>query len=161
MKNLLPDQDWINKNIVSKGKGHQETIGRFYGVAHSADDKSAKLPDGTESVVIAMNGFFNAESYITGEISECSTAYLARAYAEKVKFIFQTDPTIKLVEIDCDVALEATGKPIAYEWVIKAYIEGQEMAVMKRLRKSRGRPENAAKLLPPKNLQLTGGTKSV
>jgi hypothetical protein len=45
-----------------------------------------------------------------------------------------------MVEIDCDIGVEATGKVIPYEWVVVAFREGEEMAVLKKMRASRQRP---------------------
>lgn len=160
LKQLLPDRDWINKNVVAHGQGTKATIGRVWGIASGSVDKMNQLPDGTMSASIAINGAFQTESYVTGEISEASTAYLPMAYAEKLKTLFLSDKSIQVIEVDCDVGLEATGKTIPYEWVITAFREGEEMAVMKRLRNSRKPP--ASLLVGPKGeqLQLTGPAKT-
>ncbi len=171
LKHLIPHQDWINTNIVAKGKGTKALIGRVFGVCMETIDKKNTLPDGTIGESVAMKGAFQAESYLTGEISEATVVYLPMAYTEKVKAIFVSDEAdakkaaeqgrsherIQVIEVDCDVGIEATGKTIPYEWVVIAYREGEQMAALKRLRSSRGRPADAPKLLPKSSqAALTG-----
>jgi len=149
LKQFIPNPDWINVNIVAKGKGTQVTVGRVYGTCLGYEDKVNTLPDGSPSQSVALKGIFQAESYLTGELSEFTVAYLPAAYSEKVKAVFVSDQSIKLVELDCDIGLEATGKTIPYEWVVTAYIEGQEMARLKALRNRRARPATAPALAAP------------
>lgn len=146
LKQLLPDHDWINKNIVAHGKGSRGLVGRIYGMATSAVRKTNTLPDGSLTESISVNGVFSAESYLTGEISEASNVYFPMAYAEKLEALFISQPDIKVIEVDTDIGLEATGKTIPYEWVIVTYREGEEMAVLKRLKNSRKRPEQLLRL---------------
>lgn len=149
LKQFVPSPDWINTNIVAHGKGTKAILGRVFGVCTGYSMKNNVLPDGTPSSSIVLQGMFQAESYMTGELSEATTVYLPAAYAEKVKTAFDADPNIKVVELDCDIGLEATGKTIPYEWVVVAFREGEEMAVLKRLRGSRGRPADAVALAAP------------
>lgn len=143
LKQMIPNPDWINTNIVAKGKGTRVTVGRIFGVAMGYEDKVNTLPNGELSESIVLKGVFQSESYLTGELSEASNVYFPMAYAEKVKALFLANPDIKIIEVDTDIGLEATGKTIPYEWVISAFIEGEEMAVLKRLRTSRQRPATA------------------
>lgn len=157
LKQFVPSPDWINKNIVAGGKGTRKTLGRIFGVATGSEMRNATLPSGEVTQNIAITGLFNTESYVTGELGEGTVAFFPRAYAEKIHATFQSDPNIKVIELDCDVGLEATGKTIPYEWVIVAYLAGEEMAVLKRLRQSRGRPKDAPALpAPAAQKQLTG-----
>ena len=41
LKHLIPHQDWINTNIVAKGKGTKALIGRVFGVC-MGDDRQEK-----------------------------------------------------------------------------------------------------------------------
>jgi hypothetical protein len=150
-KLFLPNKDWIMQNVVAKGTGSRAVIGRIYGQCFETKDKAGTLPNGQPSVTIALVGAFEAISYITGEVMSVSNAYMPMAFAEKVKAAF-ADETIKLVEVDCDIGLEATGKAIPYEWVTTAFIEGKEMAALRRMRTSRPRP--AKLLLAPGESQL-------
>lgn len=158
MKNLIPDRDWINKNVVAGGKGTRATVGRIFGVATGSVRRTNDVA-GTPVESIAVGGMFNAESYVTGELSEGTSCYFPMAYAEKIEALFKADATIKVIEVDCDVGLEATGKTIPYEWVIVAYREGQEMAVLKRLRAARQRPANLLISAAGQPLQLTAPAK--
>jgi len=148
-KHFIPNADWINVNIVAKGKGTKATLGRVFGVCTGFEIKNNTLPDGSPSSSVALKGMFNTENYMDGELSECTVTYLPASYSEKVMAMFQADDSLKVVEVDVDVGLEATGKTIPYEWVIIAYREGEEMAVLKRLRNSRGRPKDVPALAAP------------
>ena len=153
LKQFLPGEgiDWINKNIVANGKGTRATFGRVFGICNGYEIKHSTLPDGTPSQSIALKGAFQTENYMTGELGEGTMAFLPAAYGEKVKAIFDANERrdadgkvigndIRVVEIDVDVGVEATGKTIPYEWVIVAFREGEEMAVLKKMRQSRARP---------------------
>ena len=141
-KLFIPSADWINTEVVSQGKGTRATLGRVYGSAFETIRKSQTLPNGAQSETIAIKGIFQAEDYRTGEISEASMLYLPMSYAEKLEGVFKALPDAKMIEVDCDIGIEATGKPIPYEWVITAFREGAEMEIIKRLRNSRARPTN-------------------
>lgn len=150
LKHFIPNADWINQNIVSKGAGTKAIIGRVFGVCFETMVTKTTQKDGRVSESVALKGAFQAEDYKTGEISEATTVYLPMAYAEKVAFMFKADPDLKAVEVDVDIGLEATGKTIPYEWVVIAYREGEAMAVLKRLRASRGRPTQLLLTAAPK-----------
>lgn len=141
LKQFLPNPDWINVNIVAKGKGTRAVVGRVFGIATGVERKVNTLPDGTPSESIVLKGTFQADGYVTGETGESSNVYLPMAYAEQVATIF-AQGEVNTVEIDCDIGIEATGKTIPYEWVVIAFREGEQMDVLKRLRNSRGRPTN-------------------
>jgi hypothetical protein len=153
LKQFLPGEgiDWINKNIVAAGKGTQAIMGRVFGICSGYTVKTNTLPDGTPSQSIVLGGAFQTENYMTGELGEGTQLYLPAAYSEKVKAIFDTGAvmdeagreirnSVRMVEIDCDIGVEATGKVIPYEWVVVAFREGEEMAVLKKMRASRQRP---------------------
>lgn len=140
-KQLVPSIDWIMKNIVGGGKGTRATVGRIFGVVSSAQRKTNEF-QGQMIDSIVCNGMFNAESFLTGELSQGSSVYLPMAYAEQIITAFATDKTITAIQIDCDIGLEATGKAIPYEWVTTAFLEGKEMAILKRMRAARARPTN-------------------
>ncbi len=153
LKQMLPGDgvDWINKNVVAAGKGTRATFGRIYGQCNGYSIKHNTLPDGTPSSSIVLSGDFETENYMTGEIGSGTQAFIPAAYAEKVKAVFDSNAIlnekgeeignrIRTVEVDIDVGVEATGKTIPYEWVVTAFKEGAEMAVLKNLRRSRVRP---------------------
>jgi hypothetical protein len=145
-KHLIPSTDWIMTEVVSKGKGTKVIIGRVYGVATGAEQKENEF-GGKILTSVVLQGSFEAESYVTGEITYTSSVYPPGAYADIVMAMFAADSALKNVEIDYDVCLEATGKPIPYEFFAEAYNDGREMAILKRLRLSRARPATAPALL--------------
>ncbi len=149
LKQFIPNPDWINMNIVAKGKGTQVTVGRIFGFVTSCSRKQNTLPDGSPSESIVCGGILQSENYLDGEIAEASTVYLPMAYAEKIESTFKMFPNLRTIEIDCDIGIEATGKTIPYEWVVTAFREGQEMDVLKRLKSSRARPAGAPALAAP------------
>lgn len=153
LKHFLPPEgiDWINKNIVAGGKGTRATLGRLFGICTGYEERVNTMPDGSLSPSIALRGAFQTESYITGELGEGTLAFLPAAYSEKIKAIFEANERrdsdgkvigndVRMIEVDVDCGLEATGKTIPYEWVIVAYREGEEMAVLRNMRRSRARP---------------------
>lgn len=152
LKQFLPDPNWIMTNVVVGGKGTRATIGRIFGIITGYETKWNNIPGQDQPVEsIALRGMLQTENYITGELGEGTMVYLPAAYSEKVRAILAQGERkneagevvgndVKAVEIDCDVGVEATGKTIPYEWVIVAFREGEEMAVLKRLRNTRARP---------------------
>jgi hypothetical protein len=153
LKQFIPGEniDWIMKNVVAGGAKTRATLGRVFGICTGYELKHGTLPDGTPSTSIALKGAFQTESYVDGEVGECTLAFLPAAYGEKLKAIFDANAltnsagdvignNVKMIEVDVDVGVEATGKTIPYEWVITAFREGAEMAVLKRMRQSRARP---------------------
>lgn len=157
LKHFIPNPDWINKNIVANGKGTKAVLGRIFGVCTSTERKTNTLPDGSQSESVVAHGAFEMENYLTGELGSASSVYFPMSYATQIETVFKASPETQVVEVDCDVGLEATGKTIPYEWVVIAYREGEEMATLKRLRSARGRPANAAPrlLAPAAPAQLT------
>lgn len=136
------DGDWINKNIVAKGKGTQAIVGRIYGVCMGTEKKSNVLPDGGMSESIVLFGQFEYESAVTGEVGQASSCYLPMAYAQQVATVFASQPETKALEVDVDIGLEATGKTIPYEWLVINH-SGVEASLLTKLR-SRRRPGQKA-----------------
>lgn len=148
MKQLLPELDWINKNVIAVGTGHKVIIGRVYGLVTGTEEKLGQLPNGEASVSFVLKGVFESEAYLTGELSDFGAVFFPSAFSEKLHNMFKADEHLKTVEIDCDVGLEATGKTIPYTWVIVQHVEGQAFEPLKRLRSSRAKPSNAVARLP-------------
>lgn len=152
-KQFLPGDgvDWIMKNVVAQGKGTRANLGRIFGISTGYEERTNTLPDGKVVTSIALKGAFQTEGYLTGELGEGTLAFLPAAYSEKVKAIFDANAirdqegnvvgnNVRMVEVDVDVGVEATGKGIPYEWVITAFREGEEMATLRKMRQSRKRP---------------------
>jgi hypothetical protein len=134
--------DWINKNIVAKGKGASQIVGRVFGVCTGTEVKNNVLPDGSLSRSIVLFGQFEYESTVTGEVGQASSAFLPMAYADGLAAAFASDPTIKMIEVDLDIGLEATGKTIPYEWLVINHAGG-EASLLQKLRSRRKVGERA------------------
>lgn len=136
MKNFLPDPDWINKNVVAGGKGTHKKVGRIIGFAIGATKRINDI-GGKPTESISLNGKFEVENYLSGEISQPSVIYTPMAFSEQVQVALLSDG-VQLVQIDVDVGVEATGKTIPYEWTITSFLEAQDSQAMLQLRHRRG-----------------------
>lgn len=136
MKNLLDNPDFINTHVVAKGKGTKVVVGRVWGFANGYERKLNEF-QGRMLESIVLKGVFQAESTVTGELSEFTSVYMPSAYAEKLAALLEADKSIRMIEVDCDIGLEATGKTIPYEWVCIAFREGEEMQPLRKLRAGR------------------------
>ena len=156
MKEFIPapGPDWINKNVVAHGKGTKVMLGRVFGFITGVGEKKGTLPNGEASVSIVCNGSFETENYVDGEVSQASSVYYPSSFSEQIKAMFAADPDLKVVEVDTDIGVEATGKSIPYTWVVVNHIEGAAVTPLKRLKAARGRPDNVPKLAAPKAAQL-------
>lgn len=158
LKEFVPNQDFINKEVVAKGKGYQVILGRIFGFVTGIADKENTLPNGEKAKSIVCNGQFETENYLTGEVSAASSVYFPSSFSEAIKAMFAADDALKVVEVDTDIGLEATGKTIAYTWVVINHISGEAQTPLKVLRGKRSRPDNAPKLAAPAaQKQLTAG----
>ncbi len=98
---------------------------------------------------------FEAFHALTGEISEANVAYLPDSVGERMKAMFANDPELKAVQIDMDIAVEATGKTIPYTWAVTNYVKDDAANPLKALRANRAQPlltspQEQAKLTAPK-----------
>lgn len=145
LRQLLPDENWIMREVVSKGKGTKVWIGRIVGQVTATAKKNNALPDGSFKESTSCSGTFESESYLTGEIVTTGVVYFPQFYAEAVALELAKEG-VQALEVDIDIGLEATGRSIPYAWTVKAYIEGEQMDVIKRIKSARGLPADAAKL---------------
>lgn len=150
LKEFIPNADFIAKEVVGKGKGTIVMLGRVLGFVTSTADKENTLPNGEKSASVVCSGQFETENYMTGEISAASSVYFPSSFSEAIKAMFAADPELKVVEVDTDIGLEATGKTIPYTWVVVNHIQGEAQTPLKKLRSSRGRPSNVPALAAPK-----------
>lgn len=140
MPQFIPSADWVNQNVVAKGKGTKVTVGRLYGIVTGTKEKLNKLPSGEEKTSIALLGMFEAVNLHDGEVSNANVAYLPDTVGETMKAMFAADPDLKTVQIDMDVALEATGKMIPYTWAITNYVKDESANPLAALRNNRVTP---------------------
>jgi hypothetical protein len=150
LKEFIPTADFINVQVVAKGKGTKVMLGRIYGFVTGVMDKTNTLPNGEKAASVVCNGQFETENYLTGEISAASSVYFPSSFSETIKAMFAADPDLKMIEVDTDVGLEATGKTIPYTWVVINYVEGEAVTPLKKLRAARVRPDNVPALAAPK-----------
>lgn len=144
LKEFIPSQDFINTQVVAKGKGTKVLLGRIFGFVTGVSEKTNTLPNGEKATSIVVHGQFESESYLTGEISGASTVYFPSSFAEAIKTQFAMDENLKVVQVDTDIGVEATGKPIPYTWVVVNHIEGTDQTPLRKLRAGRPRPALAA-----------------
>lgn len=149
MPRLLIDQEWINKNVVSQGKGTKIIAGRMFGMCTKTEEKTNRLPNGEQSISIVMTGMFRIENGITGEVSDVTQAYLPMAFAEQVAQAFAVGgQEVKAVEVDVDIGCEATGKTIPYEWLVISHLDGVASNFLNRMRERRPRAATMGKVVP-------------
>jgi hypothetical protein len=128
LKNFV-DRDWIMKNVVAKGKDEKTgkyarvPVGRVYGIVSSTSLKKGTLPDGSVSESVVLNGIFETESLVDGEVSAPTSLYLPNAFSRQIEAVFAADKTVNAVKIDVDIDVEATGKGIPYTWVVVNHID--------------------------------------
>ena len=128
-------QEWILQNCVVRGKGSRSAVARIIGAAIGWETKITEF-QGERLESIALSGTFEGTSYVTGEIIQATMVYLPMAYARQVAMAF-SDETVKLVELDLDIGVEATGKSIPYEWTCTSFVSGTESNILTRLRNRR------------------------
>lgn len=158
MREFIPSQDWVNKEVIAKGKGTVAVLGRVFGFVTGVTEKAGKLPNGEPSVSIIANGQFETENYLTGEVSQASAVYFPAAFSESLKAQFAADKAVEVIQVDTDIGLEATGKTIPYSWYVCNHVEGVEQTPLRALRGKRGRPANVPALAAPAApKQLTAG----
>ena len=158
MKEFIPHPEFIAKEVVGKGKGTLVMLGRVYGFVTGVSEKTNTLPNGDKATSVVCNGQFETESYLTGEVSAATSVYFPSSFSEAIKAMFAADADLKVVEVDTDIGVEATGKTIPYTWAVVNHIEGAAVTPLKVLKGKRGRPANAPALaasVAPK--QLTAG----
>lgn len=146
MKNFLPDPDWINKNVVANGRGSHVIVGRVYGLATKAEPRTVDW-QGKVIQSVALHGAFQAESRLTGEVRSVNLLFLPMAFASQVEAALRMEGSPS-VEMDVDIGLEATGKPIPYEWTVTSYLEGRAERALRQLRGRRQIGQPARRALP-------------
>lgn len=158
LKNFV-DRDWIMKNVVGPGKDEKTgkfvrmPVGRVFGIVSGTSIKRGRLPDGTESESVVLNGIFETESMVDGEVSAPTSLYLPNAFGRQIEAVFANDSTINAVRIDVDIDVEATGKSIPYTWVVVNHLDTGKSPLAD-MKVARTRPALPAPSAPK---QLTAG----
>ena len=109
--------DWIMRNIVAHGRGTHLCVGRVAGHAYRADHKENEW-QGKKLEAIVLNGLFRMQSTVDPKlIYENAELYLPLNYAKKVEAelkLNKSDGADRVVTIDADIGIEATGRTIPY-----------------------------------------------
>lgn len=141
-KFLLPDPGYIMREVVAPSsvpgavKVHK-MIGRLSGIVTRYEHRSNKATvNGVEKTIqsIGLVGVMQSEN-LDGEVSTVSIAFLPMAFAEQVSAAIDMGATA--VQLDIDIGVIATGKPIPYEWTVTSYLEGRAERAIRQIRNSR------------------------
>lgn len=135
MLKQFADPDWINRNVVAKGKGTHVAVGRIYGIAREFR-KNVNDVNGRQVESIAVSGSFEGVRFADGEILNGATVYFPMAYAERIAAALSMKGG-GMVQVDCDVGVEATGKAIPYEWTITNFVEDKAENILSALKNRR------------------------
>jgi hypothetical protein len=154
-KDLLPASDpQFTARLGIEPPGTRVILGSLVGVVNSTERKIT-MWQGKELESVWLNGEFEMVMRQTGEVKAAPTAILPKAFGITIETALAglkrngAGDGAELT-IDCDIGLEATGRPIPYEWVVIYYREGK---AQKAMRDARGRREarlarQAQKALP-------------
>ena len=165
-KDFLPASDpQFTARLGIEPPGTQVILGSLIGVVNSTERKTT-MWQGKELESVWLNGEFEAVSRQTGEVKAAPTAILPKAFGLTIETAIaglkrnaldqrSGDASAELT-IDCDIGLEATGRPIPYEWIVIYYREGK---AQKALRDARARRE--ARLARTERKALSGPRNAV
>lgn len=160
LRQFLPNAEFVNKEIIAKGKGTKVALGRIYGVVSAIEERVDTDRSGHAVTHIAATGAFKSLNYLSGEEGMARSAFFPEAFAKALaaKFdaakrrtggtdeapTFVQDPL--MIEVDCDVSLEATGKNVPVEWIITVHTADDDMDILAGIGASRDRPATAPAL---------------
>lgn len=158
-KDFLPGGDpQFAARLGIEPRGTRVILGSLRGVVN-ATERKVTLWQGKELESVWLNGEFEAIMAGTGEVKGAPTAILPKAFGLTIEAAIagmgQSDPENHdraEITIDCDIGLEATGRPIPYEWIVIYYREGKAQKAMREVRaRSEARlARQAHKALPAK-----------
>jgi hypothetical protein len=135
---IITTKDWANgrdPNMIIAGSppGTRILLGSLRGVVDSTERSIHNYKDKPlESVW--LNGEFEAVVAETGEVKAAPTAILPKAFGITIETAIaglKRDGGDAQLTIDCDIGLEATGRPIPYEWIVIYYREGKAQKAMR------------------------------
>lgn len=154
-KDFLPggDTDFPRRVVGPSERGTRFLLGTLRGTINATERKQMEW-QGKKLESVWLNGDFEAILANTGEVISAPTAILPKAFGYIIESALAgLDPGEQAeLKIDCDIGLEATGKTIAYEWVVIYYREGKAQKAMREVRaRSDARLARQKKqlLLPP------------
>jgi hypothetical protein len=128
--------DWIMRNIVAHGRGTHLCVGRVAGHAYRADHKENEW-QGKKLEAIVLNGLFRMQSTVDPKlIYENAELYLPLNYAKKVEAelkLSKLDGADRVVTIDADIGIEATGRTIPYRWSVISRFRSRSASALDKL----------------------------
>ena len=156
-KDLLPASDpQFTARLGIEPPGTLVILGSLIGVVNSTERKVTQW-QGKDLESVWLNGEFEMVKRQTGEVKAAPTAILPKAFGITIetalaglKGDFDANGNAAQLTIDCDIGLEATGRPIPYEWVVIYYREGKAQKAMRdaRARREARIGRQAQKVLP-------------
>jgi hypothetical protein len=140
---IITTKDWANgrdPNAIIAGSppGTRILLGSLRGVVDTTERSTHTYKDKPlESVW--LNGEFEAVVAETGEVKAAPTAILPKAFGITIETAIaglKREASLGggsdgQLTIDCDIGLEATGRPIPYEWIVIYYREGKAQKAMR------------------------------
>lgn len=142
MSQLLPDADWIDREVVAHGPGTHKKLALFRGRAWDSS-RQQHMFGGQISESVKLIGEFEAESEITGEVFTAGAAYLPPKWAKLAEDAIKALPrdasgdvvpgasVTMLLTLGC----RSTGKPVPkYSWTVATHIDREASPEMQRLR---------------------------
>ena len=135
---IITTKDWANGRdpntiVVGNPPGTRFLLGSLRGVVNSTERNTHTYKD-KELESVWLNGEFEAVVAETGEVKAAPTAILPKAFGITIETALaglKRDGGEAELTIDCDIGLEATGRPIAYEWIVIYYREGKAQKAMR------------------------------
>jgi hypothetical protein len=135
---IITTKDWANGRdpntiVVGNPPGTRFLLGSLRGVVNSTERNTHTYKD-KELESVWLNGEFEAIVAETGEIKSAPTAILPKAFGITIETQIanlKREGGDAELTIDCDIGLEATGRPIAYEWIVIYYREGKAQKAMR------------------------------
>lgn len=145
LRQFLPTQEIITKELTGKPKGTRLLVGRIYGLAFDAVEKLTVGDDGEPKSNTAIVGVFSCSSVYTKAGGEATTVYFTPDFAKHIHDIVVdqkdgdgkvTQKGVGVMELDCDIMLETTDKGrLAFK--IIQHVEGDAQFPLKRLASAR------------------------
>ena len=132
MPQFIPSKDWIDKEVIAKGKGTVIIVGRVYGIVMDAKEKLTKLPSGETQSSIALLGMFEATNLHDKERSDANVAYLSGDEARRMQ---EECKKHKALFYDVDIVISHSGK--GWEMAAVPHAGTVEPDVMTFMRNSR------------------------
>lgn len=132
---LTPHLDWIKQTIWPAPKGYHVDVARLFGYATKVSRQETSYGES-----IKLEGMFESQSLITGEVMSAPVAYLPKKWARQVEAILIScggDPSAR-VEMDLTIGAEATGGTgVPHRWTVVTHVQGNLNREMDRLRNRR------------------------